>query len=725
MKTQILYKLLLLAFVCVNVNMVHAKTVTIDGIHYDYNPYGNYMSVTFDEQKPTDYVGDVKIPSEVVYNGKTCPVKYIGQLAFYGCTYVTSVSLPSTIEKIFDRAFYSCTGLKKINIPSSTIEIGSCVFQNCTSLTSCTGLGYSKVTTIGDFAFAQCEQLEEISLPETIQIIGKSAFENASRSTYLYLPESLKKVGDKAFAGIALSDLAIPKNLTSIGENAFSGYACKWIYVDDDNPVYDSRKNCNAVIDTWSNKLIVGCSTSTIPDGIESIAPYAFANCTNLASVVIPESVKSIGNSAFFECRKLNNVVIKGPVTEIENSCFQNCPIANLELPNTIKRIGESAFTGLNVNELVLPADLVYVANNAISSNTIKKLTIPANVKYIGSSAIVLGFSAAEIVCEGDVPVYVAENAFGGSDKRTFTLTIKRTYESNFRNALPWKAFGNVSYLPESTYPEVENVQSLELVDGVVYDYANIRRAETLTYTRKYNSTNWQALYVPFSMSYSDWKNDYEVARINAVRMYDTDEDDVLDLTEIELVKIKDGAIYPNHPYFIRVNGQDKVGTQTLTVNNALVYPAENNSVDCSTVETLYEFIGTYDGVPGTEMVKNKYYALSNGQFCYTTNTNAKLSPNRWYMKITDRGSQVIKTTAHSRIRVRVVGEDSEDELYDENIEDLFDGAEVTSVDSFEAGPTMVDNNNIFTIDGRLVNCEREDLRPGIYVQNKIKFVVR
>lgn len=729
------YLLMALLFACAN--HTYAYIVISDGIYYDYIPEGNFVSVVkrYDSgtNTLTPYTGSVIIPASVEVNGKNVPVKYIATDAFQGCTSLTYVSLPKSIVKINSRAFFGCTGLSSIFIPTSVTEIGQAAFYNCTGLETLENFENSKVKTIGANAFCQCSSLTQINLPNSLESIENNAFENATPSSMninITLPQTLKRIGDKAFAGVRISSLHIPSSVVSIGAKAFDTYNCTSITVDEGNNVYDSHDNCNAIIDKWNGTLILGCNYTTIPDGLTGIASYAFSNCLGISSVVIPSSVTSIGSYAFFNCINLRKVVIFGAVTELQESCFNLCPISELVLPETLKKIGTSALNSLRVESLTLPSSLYFIAEGAISSSTIKSIKFPATISYLGSRSVVLSANSIDMTFAGDVPGYVAEDAFGAIEGNSnplsrIALKVTKEFSDNFVGS-PWNQFASKEILVETDdeggtiTEEIVPVDNVELYDGQSYTYKGYRKAETLTYIRNFGNTNWQAWYVPFPMAYNDWKDNFEVARLNAIRMYDSDDDGEYDETELEIIKVKSGNIYPNHPYFIKAKNE---GAYTFTLNNVVVYPAESKSIDCSTVETQFALTGTYDVVPGVEMVSNKYYALSKGQLCYTTNINAYLNPNRWYMKISERSSQVYYTVGLARVRVNVRGEANEDVL-DEEVSgtELFDAegaatciSDLTSDDA---------DAPVFALEGIRVDATGT-LRPGIYIKNGKKIIVK
>ena len=146
----------------------------------------------------------------------------------------------------------------------------------------------------------------------------------------------------------ALVSITIPNSVTSIGNEAFEG--CKSltsINVESGNLMYDSRENCDAIIETDSNTLILGCQNTIIPDGVINIGEGAFYECSNLTSITIPNSVTNIGSEAFFECSNLTSITIPNSVTKIGHWSFKGCSnLISITIPNSVKNIGDSAFFG-------------------------------------------------------------------------------------------------------------------------------------------------------------------------------------------------------------------------------------------------------------------------------------------------------------------------------------------------------------------------------------------
>lgn len=156
-------------------------------------------------------------------------------------------------------------------------------------------------------------------------------FLNGEEVKELFIPNSVSTIRRYAFEGCSsLTSVNIPNSVESIGEMAFNGCSgLTRIQVESSNPYYDSRNNCNAIIETTSNTLIQGCQNTTIPNSVTSIGCSAFEDCLGLTSISIPNSVTSIGNSAFRACSDLNSIAIPNSVTSIGWFAFSGCSELN------------------------------------------------------------------------------------------------------------------------------------------------------------------------------------------------------------------------------------------------------------------------------------------------------------------------------------------------------------------------------------------------------------
>ena len=337
MKRKIL--LLVLMFLPI---MANAYDAEINGIYYNFS--GSKAIVTYRDSQYSSYSGSVTIPESVSYNGKTYNVTGISGSAFAYCYDLNSISIPNSVTSIGERAFNCCSSLLLAIIPSSVTEIGERAFEGCESLTTaaipdgvktisnrtffgCTNLRSltigNGVASIGMSAFAGC-RLTSLVFPNSVTSIGAFAFANCSDITSVTFPNSLKSIGSQAFEGCAkLTSLTIPNSVNSIAYDAFFGCVGLTSFViDKGNTMYDSRDNCNAIIETGSNTLIWGCSNTIIPNSVTSIGNYAFQVCEGLTSVNIPEGVTSIGEGAFDRCSNLKIVSIPRSVTYIGSCAF-------------------------------------------------------------------------------------------------------------------------------------------------------------------------------------------------------------------------------------------------------------------------------------------------------------------------------------------------------------------------------------------------------------------
>ena len=262
-------------------------------------------------------------------------VTSIGAGAFYMCTGLTFIDIPSSVTTIKGGAFWYCTGLTSINIPNS-------------------------ITSIGEQAFEGCSALVSVNIPNGITTIEKAVFSGCGALTSITIPNSVTTIGEDAFMGCQLTSLTIPKSVVSIASTSFSAcaYSLATIQVENGNTVYDSRENCNAIINSLDNTLILGCQNTIIPNDVEKIGEYAFNGCTELTSIDIPNSVKSIGDYAFQNCYKINTVNIPNGVTTIGNSAFYNCSgLKTIVLPKTITTIGNNAFNYWGSKEIYCYAE--------------------------------------------------------------------------------------------------------------------------------------------------------------------------------------------------------------------------------------------------------------------------------------------------------------------------------------------------------------------------------
>ena len=194
-----------------------------------------------------------------------------------------------------------------------------------------------------------CETIDYEGNSYTLTYIGEEAFKDCSSLKSVIIPNSVTSIGGWAFEGCSsLTSVTIPNSVTWIGGSAFEGCtSLTSMVVASGNSTYDSRDNCNAIIETATNTLIFGCQNTTIPNSVTSIGDLAFSGCTSLTSVTIPESVKWIGEVAFEDCSSLKSVTIPNSVTSIGDQAFSGCKsLKSVTISNSVASMGEVVFGG-------------------------------------------------------------------------------------------------------------------------------------------------------------------------------------------------------------------------------------------------------------------------------------------------------------------------------------------------------------------------------------------
>ena len=352
------------------------NVVAID--EYAFSP--NAKRITAQIKKARKEIKEIIIPERV---------KRIGDFAFSGCIDLTSVTIPNSVKSIGDEAFYKCSSLTNITIPNRVKSIGDWAFCDCESLTSIT-IGNS-VTSIGIRAFDKCSSLTSIIIPNSVTSIGYGAFSSCTGLTSVTIPDSVTSIGDSAFYGCTgLTSVTIPNSVTSIGGAAFRGCTgLTSILVNSDNSIYDSRDNCNAIIETKTNKLIAGCSNTLIPNSVTSIGDSAFRGCTGLTSITIPDSVTRIGNGAFYGCTGLTSVTIPNSVTSIGGAAFSECTgLTSITIPDSVTSI-DGAFSGCtSLTSITIPDSVTSIGDYAFRGCTgLTSVTIGNSVTSIGDYA--------------------------------------------------------------------------------------------------------------------------------------------------------------------------------------------------------------------------------------------------------------------------------------------------------------------------------------------------
>ena len=387
----------ILLFALLGVLSAHAYDFKVDGIYYAYA----YRVVDWDDETQTNvweridgevevvykeagnitsYSGVVVIPATVMYNGTSYRVTQIGDSAFYGCSGLTSVTIPESITYIGDAVFsgcsglkvewnashcstqrgynsihypiyiepfknaqltsitfgsevksipaylcYGCSGLSSVTIPEGVTGIGREAFY-CSSLTSVewnavTSRDFYNDNYVGEYAYSafyNCKNITSITFGSRVEHIPAWLCYGLSGLTKVTIPESVTYIGAGAFYGCSgLTSVTIPESVDTIGSSGFWTSSAFTGCTSIRSPLYNSKIFAYMPKD-YSGEYV-------IPSGIQSIVPYAFVDCQGPISVTIPNSVTSIGSYAFADCSGLTSVTIPESVDTIGYRAFSDC----------------------------------------------------------------------------------------------------------------------------------------------------------------------------------------------------------------------------------------------------------------------------------------------------------------------------------------------------------------------------------------------------------------
>ncbi len=299
------------------------------------NDYSYYVPVPWDAHKTT--ITTVLLPQGLTHLGAWSLYQFealqsivipegvtsLGYVALAGCRAMTSVSLPGTLQTIGAGMFSGNEQLQSLTIPASVTSIGSRLTEECNALTSlvveegntvydCRNNCNAVIETATDRLVAGCPVTV---IPNTVEIIGEQAFSTQRTMTSIKLPTSVTTLEEYCYQYCSnVKVLNLPSSVTNIHGEAFTGCRFYEINVITGNPRYDSRDNCNAIIETATNTLVKGCENTVIPDGIVAIGEGAFMSNRNLQTISLPATVDSIGHNGLIYCNNLQSLTCRATV---------------------------------------------------------------------------------------------------------------------------------------------------------------------------------------------------------------------------------------------------------------------------------------------------------------------------------------------------------------------------------------------------------------------------
>lgn len=349
-------------------------------------------------------------------------VKTIDQHAFVGCDGLISMEIPEGVTEIYMGVFNGCKNLTSVSFPNSIEFLASCIFQNCTGLKNV--ILPENLSYIPNSMFWGCSSLTSITIPNGVTEIQGDSFYDCTSLTSIDFPNSVKTIGSRSFFNCKnLTSVIFPGSVEYINPLAFWGCTkLESIKVEESNSIYDSRNNCNAIIETASNTLTIGCKNTTIPYGVEAIGPSAFQGCSSLTSLTIPESVTSIGEYAFLGCKNLQSLIIPKNVTTIGGWCFYEC-------------------------------------------ENLTTLTLPQNIASIGRIILYGSNSLKDLYCLATEVPKVVDDAFEYVDFENVTLHVPAESREDYWVTVPWSFFRKISPIIKGDVNADEEVDVLDVVD--------------------------------------------------------------------------------------------------------------------------------------------------------------------------------------------------------------------------------------------------------------------
>lgn len=641
---------------------------------------------------------------------------------YNGSSLVEYYQTPSNATAIPAYAFYGCSSIKSISFDSnSKIDVGTYAFYNCASLTY---MNVNSSIETGEYAF-QYTNLQTVSFGKNVDVCF-------AYNALPYQPKITRVNFSDLQSMCSLSYLFKPN--TSLSSN----------YLYYNNPdVYLSGSKITRV---------------SIPSNVEKIGDGAFYGLKSLTSVDFSNSVKEIGSYAFYECTSLSGITLKNGLETINRSAFNGCSgISSVDLPSSLQYIGSYAFRNTGISSFFVPNSVQTLEKYALTNGILTSVVLEdgeAPIQWLDATTDEASFEQTQLtdfyvgrplnytfynsynlfgLHSGNITHYLKNITFGEYVKeipKNFFMGISNYNLAEIKvksiepptlsseiNLSSYTASTCVLKVPEGSkelyaahpywgklniegfYDPSFYVKIMDSLDSFVRD--KDKMYSSIIYTRAFTNTTWNALYVPFAMSYDDWSDDFEIARLNDVHQFDDDEDGAVDRTVLEVIKLMAGSTTePNTPYMIKAK---EVGEKSITLTNATLYATEESSFDVTSWFATFTFTGTYSTI--TDMATKGHYAMANGGLMQASSDAATLGAFRWYLDITDRNGNPAPLKANSVFL-------------------SFDDGETAEIKIVEAN-TYSNDNAIYTISGTNVGNDKAALPKGLYINNGKKIIIK
>ena len=433
-------------------NGIIAQIKDVSGVYFKYDNKSRTATITYKDNDK--YKGNINIPKTISMFGNTYKVTKIDGFAFRGCSELTGIHIPSSIDYIPTGVFSNCSYLRTITVDKDNPKYDS--RNNCNAI----------ISKANNTLLVGCQNT---IIPNTVTARDDDAFEGC----------------------VNLKNITVPNSVNVIGMRAFKGCSnLRTITVDKDNPKYDSRNNCNAIISKANNTLILGCQNTIIPNTVTAIGDDAFGGCVNLKNITVPNSVKVIGKNAFSGCSSLTRITIQNGVVEIGETAFAYChQLKNINLPPGLKTIGKGAFyeckslssivipdgvTSLDgvfdhcpaLKTIVLPKGLNHLNGTFKFCTFLSHIDIPSSVRYLGRMSF-QNCSALETITIPSSVKRINRGAFWDcKNLKTVKVYPQTEIEDNIFTNCPNAKIVKINSVVQTTTPDkkpiVDNKPSVE-----------------------------------------------------------------------------------------------------------------------------------------------------------------------------------------------------------------------------------------------------------------------
>lgn len=366
----------------------------------------------------------------------------------------------------------------------------------------------NSVTSIGDNAFLDCQNIANIIIPNSLNSIGEAAFDGCNNLKSVNIPDSVKSIGSCAFNRCSeLTNITLSNNITSIESNTFSG--CQ--------------------------KL----SEIIIPNSVTDIGSFAFQECYNLGEIVIPNNVINIGNSAFRECEGMTNIILSKKLTSIEEGTFYGCVnLASIEIPNGVTSIGSSAFSGCsNLNNISIQDGLSYIGASAFQyCSSLTDIILPDSINYIGKNAFEDCLGLTNISLPNQMTI-IEDNTFDGCvnlEKITIPEGVTeigtRAFEgcSSLNNI---KLPDTVSYIGSYAFSGCRSLERITIPNGVsiinIYTFYSCYSLKSVAIPKTVNTIDHYSFFrcrnlldVYYEGNEEEWSEMYFITALNSATIH-------------------------------------------------------------------------------------------------------------------------------------------------------------------------------------------------------------